>query len=116
MIFSPLLIATIELLFIDDTSQDFLCMSERLNSLASGVWYFIGVCRIWSHKMVLSLSGVVVINCEMRVLDLWKESNCIQALNFLPCVSLSCDLINWLLRSQSLFSLKMKFLMMHCGA
>lgn len=91
IIFYPLLITARELLFINVTSQDFLCMSERLNSIAGGVLYFMGVYRIWCHKMMLSLSEVVVIDHEIRVLDLGKESNCTQALNF--CHAHLCPII-----------------------
>lgn len=35
-----------ELLFTNATSQGFLCMSERLNSIAIGVWHFMGVLGI----------------------------------------------------------------------
>lgn len=43
IIFNPLLITARELLFINATIQDFLCVSERLNWIASGVSYFMGV-------------------------------------------------------------------------
>ena len=60
-------------------------------------------------KWCSASSGVVVTDHEVRALDLEKESNCARAFNFYCAHLCSYYLINWLLRSQLLISLKMKF-------